>query len=67
MMSTSSLKSGYMVCTDETPVTIYTTRKEAEEHIDFQLNHMHSWKTWYIVDITLSNWQTFKPKQHEGK
>ena len=59
-MTTSSLQSGYMVCTDENPVTIYSTLKEAEEHINFQRTIMESKKTWYIVEIKLSNWKTFK-------
>ena len=63
-MTTSSLKSGYMVCTDENPVTIYSTLKEAEEHINFQRTIMKSKKTWYIVEIKLSNWKTFK---YEGE
>lgn len=63
MISTASLKSGYMVCTDENPVCIYDTLKEAEEHISFQREIMGSKKTWYIVEITLSNWKTFKVEQ----
>lgn len=59
-MTTSSLQSGYMVCTDENPVTIYSTLKEAEAHIEFQRIYMKSKKTWYIVEIKLSNWKTFK-------
>ena len=59
-MTTSSLQSGYMVCTDENPITIYSTLKEAEEHINFQRTAMKSKKTWYIVEIKLSNWKTFK-------
>ena len=64
MISTSSLQSGYMVCTNEDPVTIYYTIKEAEEHINFQRTAMKSKKTWYIVEIKLSNWKTFK---YEGE
>ena len=59
-MTTSSLQSGYMVCTEENPVTIYSTLKEAEEHINFQRTIMESKKTWYIVEIKLSNWKTFE-------
>lgn len=59
-MTTSSLKSGYMVCTDENPVTIHDTLADAESHIKFQREHMGSKKTWYIVEIKLSNWKTFK-------
>ena len=59
-MTTSSLQSGYMVCTDENPITIYSTLKEAEEHINFQRTTMKSKKTWYIVEIKLSNWKTFE-------
>ena len=64
MISTESLMSGYMVCTDENPVTIYSTLKEAEDHINFQRTAMKSKKTWYIVEIKLSNWKTFK---YEGE
>lgn len=60
MISTASLKSGYMVCTDETPVTIYNKLEEAENHIKFQRECMGSKKTWYIVEIKLSNWKTFE-------
>lgn len=60
MVSTTSLKSGYMVCTDEIPVTIYNKLEEAENHIKFQRERMGSKKTWYIVEIKLSNWKTFK-------
>ena len=59
-MTTSSLQSGYMVCTDENPITIYSTLKEAEDHINFQRTTMKSKKTWYIVEIKLSNWKTFE-------
>lgn len=59
-MRTSSLKSGYMVATDEHPVRIYDTLKEAEEHINYQRRIMNSKATWYIVEIKLSNWKTFK-------
>lgn len=54
-MRTSSLKSGYMVATDEHPVRIYDTLKEAEEHINCQRRIMNSKATWYIVEIKLSN------------
>ena len=64
MISTASLKSGYMVCTDENPMTIYSTLEEAEKHIEFQKTSMGSKKTWYIVEIKLSNWKTFK---YEGE
>ena len=64
MVSTASLKSGYMVCTDENPVTIYDTLEQAEGHIKFQREQMGSTKTWYIVEIKLSNWKTFK---YEGE
>lgn len=59
-MTTSSLKSGYLVATDERPVCIYDTLKEAEEHINFQRTIMNSKATWYIVHIKLSDWKTFK-------
>lgn len=49
-----------MVATDEHPVCIYSTLKEAEEHINFQRAKMNSKSTWYIVEIKLSNWKTFK-------
>lgn len=62
-MTTSSLKSGYLVATDERPVCIYDTFKEAEEHINFQRTIMDSKKTWYIVEIKLSNWKTYKYEQ----
>ena len=51
-MTTSSLKSGYMVCTDENLVTIHDTLADAEGHIKFQREHMGSKKTWYIVGFT---------------
>lgn len=59
-MKTSSLKSGYLVATDERPVCIYDTLKEAEEHINFQRTIMGSKMNWYIVEIKLSNWKAFK-------
>lgn len=59
-MTTSSLKSGYLVTTNERPVCIYDTLKEAEEHINFQRTIMGSKATWYIVRIKLSDWKTFK-------
>ena len=62
-MTTSSLKSGYLVATDEHPVCIYDTLKEAEEHINFQRTIMGSKATWYIVEIKLSNWKTYKYEQ----
>lgn len=59
-MTTSSLKSGYLVATDERPVCIYNTLEEAEKHIEFQRKSMGSKATWYIVRIKLSDWKTFK-------
>lgn len=59
-MTTSSLKSGYLVATDEHPVCIYDTPEEAESHIRFQQEQMNSKKTWYIVKIKLSDWKTYK-------
>lgn len=47
-MTTSSLKSGYLVATNEHLVRIYDTLKEAEEHINFQRTIMGSKATWYI-------------------
>lgn len=58
-MRTRNLKSGYLVATDERAIRIYNTLKEAEEHIDYQ-RKIGSTKTWYIVEIQLSNWKTFK-------
>lgn len=60
MLSTASLKSGYLVATDEYPVTIYDTLEKAEDHIKFQREYMKSMCTWYIVKIKLSDWRTFK-------
>ena len=62
-MKTSELKSGYMVCTDEHPVTIHSTLKEAEDHIEYQRKYMNPKKNWYIVEIKLSNWKSFKYNQ----
>lgn len=62
-MTTTSLKSGYLVATDKHPVRIYDTLKEAEEHINYQRKIMNSKTTWYIVEIKLSNWKTFKYEQ----
>ena len=59
-MTTSSLKSGYLVATNENLVRIYDTLKEAEEHINFQRTIMGSKATWYIVEIKLSNWKAYK-------
>ena len=58
-MKTENLKSGYLVATDEHTICIYNTLKEAEEHINYQ-RKIGSTKTWYIVEIQLSNWKTFK-------
>lgn len=58
-MKTENLKSGYLVATDERTVCIYNTLKEAEEHINYQ-RKIGSTKTWYIVEMQLSNWKTFK-------
>ena len=58
-MRTRNLKSGYLVATDERTIRIYNTLKEAEEHINYQ-RKIGSTKTWYIVEMQLSNWKTFK-------
>lgn len=62
-MRTSELKSGYLVATDDNPVCIYSKLEDAEAHIKFQRKHMESKKNWYIVEIKLSNWKTFKYDQ----
>ena len=62
-MTTSELRSGYLVATDERPVCIYPSLKEAEDYITFQQEVMKSKATWYIVEIKLSNWKTFKVEQ----
>lgn len=59
-MKTSELTSGYLVATEDNPVCIYSKLEDAENHIKFQREHMGSKKTWYIVEIKLSNWKTFK-------
>lgn len=61
-MTTSSLKSGYLVATEEHPVCIYDTLEKAEKHINFQRETMQSKATWYIVEIKLSNWKIYKPE-----
>ena len=58
-MITVNLKSGYLVATNERTIRIYNTLKEAEEHVNYQ-RKIGSTKTWYIVEIQLSNWKTFK-------
>ena len=58
-MITENLKSGYLVATNERIIRIYNTLKEAEEHINYQ-RKIGSTRTWYIVEIQLSNWKTFK-------
>lgn len=58
-MITENLESGYLVATNERTIRIYNTLKEAEEHINCQ-RKIGSTKTWYIVEIQLSNWKTFK-------
>lgn len=60
MLSTTSLKSGYLVATDDHPVTIYNTLQEAEDHIKFQREYMKSMCNWYIVKINCSDWKTYK-------
>ena len=58
-MITVNLKSGYLVATNERTIRIYNTLKEAEEHVNYQ-RKIGSTRTWYIVEIQLSNWKTFK-------
>ena len=58
-MITENLESGYLVATNERTIRIYNTLKAAEEHINCQ-RKIGSTKTWYIVEIQLSNWKTFK-------
>lgn len=58
-MITENLKSGYLVATNQRTIRIYNTLKEAEEHVNYQ-RKIGSTKTWYIVEIQLSNWKTFK-------
>ena len=58
-MKTVNLKSGYLVATNERTIRIYNTLKEAEEHVNYQ-RKIGSTRTWYIVEIQLSNWKTFK-------
>lgn len=58
-MLTENLKSGYLVATNDHTIRIYNTLKEAEEHINYQ-RKIGSTKTWYIVEMQLSNWKTFK-------
>lgn len=58
-MLTKNLKSGYLVATNDHTIRIYNTLKEAEEHINYQ-RKIVSTKTWYIVEMQLTNWKTFK-------
>ena len=53
-MITVNLKSGYLVATNERTIRIYNTLKEAEEHVNYQ-RKIGSTRTWYIVEIQLSN------------
>ena len=53
-MKTENLKSGYLVATNDHTIRIYNTLKEAEEHINYQ-RKIGSTKTWYIVEMQLSN------------
>ena len=58
-MKTENLKSGYLVATNDHTIRIYDTLKEAEEHINYQ-RKIGSTKTWYIVEMQITNWKTFK-------
>lgn len=55
-MLASSIKRGYIVVADENLVTICNTLEEAQSHIQFQKEQMHSPRHWYIIHIKDLEW-----------
>lgn len=55
-MWASSMKIGYIVTADENLVTIYDTLEEAQSHIQYQKEKIHSTKHWSIIHIKDLEW-----------